>query len=678
MVMATNNSVVHSNNYDQPPDSVRHNSVYPKAIQNQKPLWIENDSIQHQHHITLVSQDEEPQNLAHSWHYPIAAHTKGSNTVQNDNDMPNSQPNNILQPPKLSPLGTQSQPISRRGSMDNMETNFHKFTKGYLIPAAKWAYSPISKINKSKSKKPDAEGKNEYTIEYSAFRPVKNLPVIASKRDLLVHFRRIVEDETGEAFDFPENYFSDRDFHNLITQIIYNIEVESLSPQRIALGSSGSYFIFNKRTDGTIYKAGVFKPKDEEPYGPLSPKWSKWAHRTFFPCCFGRSCLIPNLGYISEAGACVLDRQLCSYIVPRTDIIELRSPSFFYSYWDKNSDVTKLPPKIGSFQVFLEGYTTADVWLRHNPIPSDPIEINHLKKSSDVQVGIDTDNYDFRWSLESMSQFQQEVEKLVILDYIMRNTDRGLDNWMIKLTWKQISHSAQYKVMRPIIKIGAIDSGLAFPWKHPDEWRSFPFGWLFLPYSIIGQPFSMKTRNHYLPLLTSKTWWEETVANLKQVFIKDQDFKERMWLKQLAVLKGQAFNVVEILKLGYAGPLELARRENLLVFDDVMYMPENIGCEELFRMQTSMYEGDISKSYDINSPLLPPSTVHTYLATSKVNNYLRIVDTDRDGNDAVANESGYEHIIRDVRTGDRAPGSKRVIIERLVKETSKPPVFTWC
>ena len=37
-----------------------------------------------------------------------------------------------------------------------------------------------------------------------------------------------------------------------------------------------------------------------------------------------------------------------------------------------------------------------------------------------------------------MQQFQEELEKLVILDYLMRNTDRGLDNWMIKLEWIEI------------------------------------------------------------------------------------------------------------------------------------------------------------------------------------------------------------------------------------------------
>lgn len=73
---------------------------------------------------------------------------------------------------------------------------------------------------------------------------------------------------------------------------------------------------------------GVFKPKDEEPYGHLNPKWTKWLHRTCCPCMFGRSCLIPNLGYVSEAAASVVDRHLGLNIVPRTDIITLSSPAF--------------------------------------------------------------------------------------------------------------------------------------------------------------------------------------------------------------------------------------------------------------------------------------------------------------------------------------------------------------
>lgn len=65
---------------------------------------------------------------------------------------------------------------------------------------------------------------------------------------------------------------------------------------------------------------GVFKPKNEEPYGRLNPKWTKWMHKLCCPCCFGRSCLIPNQGYLSEAGASLIDTKLNLRIVPKTKV----------------------------------------------------------------------------------------------------------------------------------------------------------------------------------------------------------------------------------------------------------------------------------------------------------------------------------------------------------------------
>ena len=65
---------------------------------------------------------------------------------------------------------------------------------------------------------------------------------------------------------------------------------------------------------------GVFKPKDEEPYGHLNPKWTKWMHKTCCPCCFGRSCLVPNQGYLSEAGASFIDQKLQLHVVPKTKV----------------------------------------------------------------------------------------------------------------------------------------------------------------------------------------------------------------------------------------------------------------------------------------------------------------------------------------------------------------------
>ena len=66
----------------------------------------------------------------------------------------------------------------------------------------------------------------------------------------------------------------------------------------------------------------MFKPKDEEPYGQLNPKWTKWMHKICCPCCFGRSCLVPNQGYLSETGASIVDEKLGLNVVPNTKVSE--------------------------------------------------------------------------------------------------------------------------------------------------------------------------------------------------------------------------------------------------------------------------------------------------------------------------------------------------------------------
>jgi hypothetical protein len=90
------------------------------------------------------------------------------------------------------------------------------------------------------------------------------------------------------------------------------------------------------------------------------------------------------------------------------------------------------------------------------------------------------------------------------------------------------SFSPDYQ-RRPHIHIAAIDNSLSFPHEHPNGWRSYTYGWLFLPVSIIGRPFSESTRNHFLPLLTSKTWWEETTFQLRKLFAIDPDFHPKMF-----------------------------------------------------------------------------------------------------------------------------------------------------
>lgn len=537
-------------------------------------------------------------------------------------------------------------------------------------------FSPSSWYKSRGGNRLKSHTRQGYTIEYSVFRPLRYLPTITNSVDLQNHFLEIRRLEGFEGHDAltPENYVSIAEFEALLSTIIHDVEnVPELKPQRISQGSSGSYFIMGN--DGVkTRKRGIFKPKDEEPYGPLSPKWTKWLHRTFFPCFFGRSCLIPNLGYISEAAACVLDRQLMSYIVPHTDVIHLRSPQFYHSPWERFSYKKNTRYKIGSFQVFLNNYIEAHDFLRMHPIPQS---LDRMPHSRVQYITEDHPEPVFAWSTETLQQFQEELEKLVILDYIMRNTDRGLDNWMIRLDWVKREEPGEDRLVYPELRIGAIDSGLAFPWKHPDEWRSFPFGWLFLPYSLIGQPFSLKTRQHYLPLLTSKIWWEQTVTKLRVVFEKDADFKERMWRKQLAVLKGQAINVVEVLKNSLAGPLELTRRENLLVWDDLMSAPVSVDNTTLHNaIETSIFETPrlmYGKTEDLETtPLLRDPDNDTRQLRSFVDLVTGHFPHQMSGFEV--NETFDE----DARSRTEKSATKSVIIERLERASGRPPVFTWC
>lgn len=116
--------------------------------------------------------------------------------------------------------------------------------------------------------------------------------------------------------------------------------------------------------------------------------------------------------------------------------------------------------------------------------------------------------------------------------------------------------AAPHTPTRPHVHVAAIDNSLAFPHAHPAGWRTFTYGWLYLPATLIGQPFTQSTREKFLPLLTSPSWWEETTLLLRREFEKDgEGFKEKMFRKQMSVMKGQAYNLVQSLLDGEEGEL---------------------------------------------------------------------------------------------------------------------------
>lgn len=216
----------------------------------------------------------------------------------------------------------------------------------------------------------------------------------------------------------------------------------------------------------------------------------------------------------------------------------------------------------------MDGYKDADYWLRRFENEALP---PRLSKS-----------------------FQLQFERLVVLDYIIRNTDRGNDNWLIKYDQPKImdegamkalaansttphitiapnnhqiisldsptsesqstpsppaAHSSPAEAARqlaqdspnsnnasqeneqqkklddhtdwnivqlPEIKIAAIDNGLAFPFKHPDSWRAYPYHWAWLPQAKV--PFSEETKELVLPLLSDMNFVEGMCTDLHQLF----------------------------------------------------------------------------------------------------------------------------------------------------------------
>ncbi|KAK7789192.1 hypothetical protein R5R35_014105 [Gryllus longicercus] len=71
-------------------------------------------------------------------------------------------------------------------------------------------------------------------------------------------------------------------------------------------------------------------------------------------------------------------------------------------------------------------------------------------------------------------------------------------------------------VQLPEIRIAAIDNGLAFPFKHPDSWRAYPYHWAWLPQAKV--PFSQETRELVLPQLSDMNFVQDLCDDLYHLF----------------------------------------------------------------------------------------------------------------------------------------------------------------
>jgi len=389
------------------------------------------------------------------------------------------------------------------------------------------------------------------TISPRRSRQRENTPLIRGRG-------RVRSDYEDLDDDNYNSWPGDPVFTDLVRQAENAID-QAVFPQRIYQGSSGSYFV--KNPEGKTI--GVFKPKDEEPYGRLNPKWTKWFHKLCCPCCFGRSCLIPNQGYMSEAGASLVDQKLGLGVVPKTRVVKLASETFNYLRIDVEKARAKkvvsehfpkvgrrfhrigLPPKVGSFQQFVSNYKDADYHLRR--FESEPLDE------------------------KTASDFQLLFERIVILDYIIRNTDRGNDNWLIKYVRPELIKKDETssdkeedwtEVSEAKIDVAAIDNGLAFPIKHPDSWRAYPYHWAWLSNAKI--PFHQKTKDLVLNKLSDMNFVQDLCDDMYNLFKTDKGFDRHMFEKQMSVMRGQILNLSQALKDGKS-PLQLVQMPVIFV-----------------------------------------------------------------------------------------------------------------
>lgn len=219
-----------------------------------------------------------------------------------------------------------------------------------------------------------------------------------------------------------------------------------------------------------------------------------------------------------------------------------------------------LPPKQGSFQLFVTGYQPANFWLKkfESCPPSEKIE----------------------------SEFLYQFQKLTCLDYIIRNTDRGGDNWLIRYESGEKNNDGQLtdsgnnsddsdieidnqptsststrnnknnnkNNSSETIQIAAIDNGLAFPYKHPDAWRTYPYSWSRL--EIARKPFLDSIIQELLPLISDVKYVNELETKIYNIFKIDRSFSRTIFDRQMAVMRGQILNLQQALR-DQRSPLEL-------------------------------------------------------------------------------------------------------------------------
>uniref|UniRef100_A0AC34QPD6 Phosphatidylinositol 4-kinase type 2 n=1 Tax=Panagrolaimus sp. JU765 TaxID=591449 RepID=A0AC34QPD6_9BILA len=169
---------------------------------------------------------------------------------------------------------------------------------------------------------------------------------------------------------------------------------------------------------------------------------------------------------------------------------------------------------------------------------------------------------------------------MCVLDYVIRNTDRHTDNWLIK-----------YNPGKEI-KVAAIDNGLAFPVKHPEcasRFRRFPFNWADLSWAT--RPLNPSFRRRLLDLLTPG-FVHKLAQELKCFFRHDKNHSRLLTYSQIRVFRGQLWNLREALEANES-PSEWVKREPILATRKFKQTPESDSFEEWFQKKPADYSKQV-------------------------------------------------------------------------------------
>ncbi|KRZ67672.1 Phosphatidylinositol 4-kinase type 2-beta, partial [Trichinella papuae] len=311
-----------------------------------------------------------------------------------------------------------------------------------------------------------------------------------------------------------------------------------LYPTRIPACSYGSYLV----SDEDANSVAIFNPKDEEKYAIRNPSWKAYFQKMFYLCRPGRGFLLANQRYLSEVGASIVDEYLNLKVVPKTKVAYLASPTFCYSskvkrkaktLMENTSDV-KLPNKVGSLQCLVEGFKPSKFWLK---------QFASKQPLSD----------------ELQYELKLQFERVVVMDYMIRNMNRTAENLLIRYDDRQ---RGDRNVQ---VKIAAIDNGLAFPYRHPSSWRPYTYHWASLP--MAKKPFSNETRSFILQTLTDAKRMSSLIEDLKKVFQLDVNFDQEYFEWQMMVMQGQILNLKDALQ-NRETPYQLVQKRPLYVKTD--------------------------------------------------------------------------------------------------------------